>query len=205
MAGAPAHAGSRTGLRDRDDTIRAVEALHRAAPASRALMTTSDGGGGCLVRRERAAASAAALSMTALAAAAGLALILTWRRLFVGVDLRADSCRHPRPLAVGVRRPSVPQEQNLQQVHGLLTYPFIIGVRRASRLRRNRACAVHAAPLSAAHARSRRRRIPLPAAISARATRAADGRRDRDLRLLGRLRNSPATPWRWRSSLSAPR
>ena len=58
-------------------------------------------------------------------AAAGVALFFTWRRLFVGMDLQDESyyVLVPWRWALG-DRPFV-QEQNLLQVPGLLTYPFV--------------------------------------------------------------------------------
>ena len=57
--------------------------------------------------------------------AATVALVLTWRRLFVGIDLQDESyyVLVPWRWALG-DRPFV-QEQNLLQLPGLVTYPFI--------------------------------------------------------------------------------
>jgi hypothetical protein len=66
-----------------------------------------------------------AVSSALAVAVAGLALFFTWRRLFVGMDLRDESyyVLVPWRWALG-DRPFV-QEQNLLQLPGLVTYPFI--------------------------------------------------------------------------------
>jgi len=76
------------------------------------------------LRRSSAGAASALFAGTALLAAAA-GLFFTWRRLFVGMDLQAES--HyvviPWRWALG-DRPFV-HEENLAQLPGLLTYPFV--------------------------------------------------------------------------------
>jgi hypothetical protein len=69
--------------------------------------------------------TSAAVSSALAVAVAGLALFFTWRRLFVGMDLQDESyyVLVPWRWALG-DRPFV-QEQNLLQLPGLLTYPFV--------------------------------------------------------------------------------
>jgi hypothetical protein len=58
-------------------------------------------------------------------AAVGLALFFTWRRLFIGVDLQDESYSVLIPWRWALGDRPFLQEQNLQQVQGLLTYPFV--------------------------------------------------------------------------------
>lgn len=76
------------------------------------------------VEHGRRIAAPMLLSLAAVATAA-LAVIFTWRRLFLGMDLQDESYYVLVPWRWSLGDRPFVQEQNLAQISGLLEYPFV--------------------------------------------------------------------------------